>query len=73
VPSSSSVSSQWLLRLPTTERKRVSNMTTTTKTCYLCYTPGMPDVPAVEYSPYGYPACASHYASDFDEFASDYS
>ena len=47
--------------------------TTTNKTCFLCYTPGMPDVPAVEYSPYGYPACASHYANDFNDFTSDYS
>jgi hypothetical protein len=43
------------------------------KICFLCYTPGQPDVPAVEMSPYGYAVCASHYASDFDEFVSDYS
>jgi hypothetical protein len=47
--------------------------TTTNKTCFLCYTPGMPDVDAVEMSPYGYPVCASHYANDFNDFTSDYS
>jgi hypothetical protein len=73
VPLSLSVSSLWLSLLATTERKRVSNMTTATKTCYLCYTPGQPDVPAVEMSPYGYAVCMSHYRSDFNEFVSDYS
>ena len=48
-------------------------MNTTDKTCFLCYTPGQPDVPAVDYSPYGYFACAGHYAKDFDEFVRDYS
>ena len=41
--------------------------------CFLCYTPGQPDVPAVKMSPYGYSVCMSHYRSDFSEFVSDYS
>ena len=48
-------------------------MNTTDKTCFLCYTPGQPDVDAVEMSPYGYAVCANHYANDLYEFTTDYS
>lgn len=44
------------------------------KKCYLCMdADGGNAVPAVKYSPYGYPTCQSHYNSDFNEFVSDYS
>lgn len=51
------------------ERKTMTN-----KNCFLCQDlDGGNAVPAVDYSPYGYPACQSHYNSDFSEFVSDYS
>jgi hypothetical protein len=44
------------------------------KKCFLCMdADGGNAVPAVEYSPYGYDVCLSHYRSDFSEFVSDYS
>lgn len=52
----------------------MNTTTPTTKACYLCSDiNGENGLPAVDYSPYGYPACASHYASDLHEFTSDYS
>lgn len=46
----------------------------TNKNCFLCMdADGGNAVPAVDYSPYGYPACQSHYNSDVYEFVSDYS
>ena len=47
-------------------------MATATKYCFLC-SDGLGGnlVPAVDYSPYGYPACQSHYRSDFNEFVRD--
>lgn len=42
------------------------------KNCYLCSDiNGENGSLATNDSPYGYPVCASHYRSDFDEFVDD--